>query len=62
MTYSEPAGRSADFQICRIADFQVGGVQRCVRIESQCIRRFGNLRYGRFGNPRYVKMFPSACT
>ena len=48
-----PQPRSADFQICRIADFQVGRVRKYAGVLSQYIRRFGNLRYGRFGNLRY---------
>src|ERR1035441_566849 len=47
--------RSADFQVCRIADFQVGRARRCVDDEARCIRRFGNLRYGRLGNLRYAR-------
>src|ERR1035438_7293848 len=41
-----PQPRSADFQICRIADFQVGRMPKYAGVLSQYIRRFGNLRYG----------------
>jgi hypothetical protein len=53
-----PAGRngvtrtccksSADFQVCCIADFQIGRAPF-----AEGFRRLGNLRYSRFGNLRY---------
>ncbi len=46
---------SAGFQTCRGADFQVGWrllISRASNLPDPC--RFGNRRYGRFGNLRYV--------
>ena len=61
-----PQPRSADFQICRIADFQVGRVRKYAGVLSQYIRRFGNLRYG-FGSAmrrsrKYVSGFVEQTT
>src|SRR5437588_10396478 len=46
--------RSAGFQTCRIADFQVGTAWNSTAgLILTAIRRFGNPRYSRFGNLRY---------
>src|SRR5437588_13047355 len=46
--------RSAGFQTCRIADFQVGRAWNSTAgLILTAIRRFGNPRYSRFGNLRY---------
>src|SRR5947209_14649479 len=43
--------RSAGFQTCRIADFQVGRAWNSTAgLMLTAIRRFGNPRYSRFGN------------
>src|SRR5437588_1633745 len=47
--------RSAGFQTCRIADFQVGMAWNSTAgLMLTAIRRFGNPRYSRFGNLRYA--------
>src|SRR5437588_12913857 len=47
--------RSAGFQTCRIADFQVGMAWNSTAgLILTAIRRFGNPRYSRFGNLRYA--------
>src|SRR5947209_9187643 len=47
--------RSAGFQTCRIADFQVGVAWNSTAgLMLTAIRRFGNPGYSRFGNLRYA--------
>src|ERR1022692_413387 len=54
MMYPEPAGRSADFQICCIAGFPTCGCTGIQRPSASAPCRLGSRRYSRLGSLRYV--------
>ena len=54
MMYPEPAGRSADFQICCIAGFPTCGCTGIQRPSAFAPCRLGSRRYSRLGSLRYV--------
>src|ERR1035441_7032163 len=54
MIYPEPAGRSADFQICYIAGFPTCGCTGTQRPPAFAPCRLGSRRYSRLGSLRYV--------
>ena len=56
LAWALPPGRSAGFQTCSIADFQVGRAWKFAACRGcLALRRFGNLRYSRLGSLRYAK-------